>query len=293
MACYGGGWDGPMTGNGCREGRILREGDAMGDFTISTAGRSASCSGAVASEATLTYQPVDNVGVPGRLVLSWTASAPVSLVVGDDCSSDGISEIACGSPATEGSLTLETTNVSQSLLIQSADAGVDFVVSATFEAEGCGNGVVDSQEECDDGNPQPGDGCSAQCLVEVDHVCSAATPVVLGSNSGSTFGGPAPSSYGCDGPESVYLFQPPADGILHLAVTSDTIMGIKVMADCQGFLTDTSLEGSLDNLNSPPSFSVSAFAGQPFWFSVKAVTPLDDGPFQLEASFEELEPGSP
>ncbi|MDT8319947.1 MAG: hypothetical protein RQ826_05410 [Xanthomonadales bacterium] len=30
----------------------------------------------------------------------------------------------------------------------------------------CGNGTVESPEECDDGNNQDGDGCSAACLVE-------------------------------------------------------------------------------------------------------------------------------
>lgn len=30
----------------------------------------------------------------------------------------------------------------------------------------CGNGVVDTGEECDDGNTVDGDGCSAACLKE-------------------------------------------------------------------------------------------------------------------------------
>ncbi|MCA9655323.1 MAG: DUF4215 domain-containing protein [Myxococcales bacterium] len=31
---------------------------------------------------------------------------------------------------------------------------------------GCGDGVVDAGEECDDGNVFDGDGCSSQCLME-------------------------------------------------------------------------------------------------------------------------------
>jgi cysteine-rich repeat protein len=36
----------------------------------------------------------------------------------------------------------------------------------------CGNGVVESGEECDDGNTSDGDGCSASCQIEVvEPVC--------------------------------------------------------------------------------------------------------------------------
>lgn len=39
----------------------------------------------------------------------------------------------------------------------------------TFDTSGClgcGNGTVEPPEECDDGNRDPGDGCSADCLLE-------------------------------------------------------------------------------------------------------------------------------
>ncbi len=29
----------------------------------------------------------------------------------------------------------------------------------------CGNGLIEGQEQCDDGNTNDGDGCSAQCKV--------------------------------------------------------------------------------------------------------------------------------
>ena len=35
----------------------------------------------------------------------------------------------------------------------------------------CGNTVYDSPEECDDGNINPGDGCSATCTVEPGYTC--------------------------------------------------------------------------------------------------------------------------
>jgi len=36
----------------------------------------------------------------------------------------------------------------------------------------CGNGILDSGEECDDGNSNNGDGCSSTCTVELGWMCS-------------------------------------------------------------------------------------------------------------------------
>jgi len=41
----------------------------------------------------------------------------------------------------------------------------------TTRAPTCGNGVVEGREECDDGNHQPGDGCSPLCLKEAGEIC--------------------------------------------------------------------------------------------------------------------------
>ncbi len=43
-----------------------------------------------------------------------------------------------------------------------------YVLDATLTAAACGNGKLDSGEECDDGNKADGDGCSATCAVERD-----------------------------------------------------------------------------------------------------------------------------
>ena len=42
-------------------------------------------------------------------------------------------------------------------------AGFACTVGGTCKASVCGNGVVDFNEECDDGNTDSGDGCSAEC----------------------------------------------------------------------------------------------------------------------------------
>jgi cysteine-rich repeat protein len=44
-------------------------------------------------------------------------------------------------------------------------ASGDFTV--TMDCAGCGNGIPEAGEECDDGNTQSGDGCSATCTLEI------------------------------------------------------------------------------------------------------------------------------
>ena len=43
----------------------------------------------------------------------------------------------------------------------------------------CGNGIINSPEQCDDGNNANGDGCSSGCLIESGYTCSG-TPSVCG-----------------------------------------------------------------------------------------------------------------
>lgn len=67
-------------------------------------------------------------------------------------------------------------------------------------APGCGNGALDSQETCDDGNKVAGDGCSESCNVEAFYTCTGVgaggctlNPVdylkASNANEGDVFGG--------------------------------------------------------------------------------------------------------
>lgn len=50
-------------------------------------------------------------------------------------------------------------------------------VDANLEVVICGNSIIENGETCDDGNAQPGDGCSGICLKEPNFICP--TPGVL------------------------------------------------------------------------------------------------------------------
>jgi choice-of-anchor A domain-containing protein len=48
--------------------------------------------------------------------------------------------------------------------------------SATCRFEGCGDGQIQPGETCDDGNQLPGDGCSATCEIEPGSICGDGLP---------------------------------------------------------------------------------------------------------------------
>ena len=60
-------------------------------------------------------------------------------------------------------------------------------------AETCGDGVITGLQECDDGNPFSGDGCSEFCTLEAGYNCVGAPSVCTEDCDGSNLGG-----YTCD-----------------------------------------------------------------------------------------------
>ena len=69
------------------------------------------------------------------------------------------------------------------------DAGAGFVVKdgGIIATGGCGNGLLDPGEHCDDGNFNDGDGCSSTCQIEVGFSCAipghACTASTCGNNT--------------------------------------------------------------------------------------------------------------
>ncbi len=83
-------------------------------------------------------------------------------------------------PSNSGTVTLATLSQDSQVGLRVADSGDHILDTALivvpiscFEDEPepilCGNGVVEPGEQCDDGNKQSGDGCSATCLIEEDN----------------------------------------------------------------------------------------------------------------------------
>jgi cysteine-rich repeat protein len=105
-------------------------------------------------------------------------------VGGDGCSANCLSDETCGN------------GVLDMLAGEECDDGNSFSddgCTATCEAEGCGDGILQSDEACDDGNLIDGDGCSADCLS--DETCgNGVTDTAAGEECDS---GAQAGSYGC------------------------------------------------------------------------------------------------
>ena len=66
---------------------------------------------------------------------------------------------------------------------------------------GCGDGIIEAGEQCDDGNSMPGDGCSGTCQIEPNYVCpTPGQPCVSTVVCGDGVVGPGE---GCDDGNSV------------------------------------------------------------------------------------------
>ena len=80
---------------------------------------------------------------------------------------------AHGSDAATGGA--EGTGTTITIAVSTSDAGKKSCVPSASNRcgipVGCGNSVLDPNEECDDGNFVAGDGCSAACRLETDWVC--------------------------------------------------------------------------------------------------------------------------
>lgn len=107
-----------------------------------------------------------------------------------DMGPDGSSSYGTGHPAVAYS-----TVSGQYLAVWEGDDDTSPLVDGEFEIfgqrlvlPGCGNSVVESGEECDDGNASDGDGCSATCQTETS-----------GGTASGTTGGTDGGSTGTDG----------------------------------------------------------------------------------------------
>jgi cysteine-rich repeat protein len=91
----------------------------------------------------------------------------------------------------------------------------------------CGNGKLETREQCDDGNTVDGDGCSSTCTIEACNDVQALPALQLGANSGDTststskvFQGSCftDANEGGATPEVTSIFQPDAPGRLFAKV---------------------------------------------------------------------------
>eukprot|EP00736_Rhodelphis_marinus_P003367 Rmarinus@m.28875 len=91
-------------------------------------------------------------------------------------------------------------SVQQAYVVLSANGDAEVGAGLHWEYStmpDCGNGVLDGMENCDDGNRDDGDGCSACCVIEPEYTCYPASSVFTGSDAAGVGAGPSVCHVAC------------------------------------------------------------------------------------------------
>lgn len=162
----------------------------------------------------------------------------------------------------------------------------------------CGNGALDSGEQCDDRNVADGDGCSASCQLEsgvVTRQCSGArTPLQISLNQtirlrSATSTSATSTSDSCNGmnratgPEAVFELRLRESGRVRTTLTPNSSWDIVLKGGtmCPGECLDINPAG----VSEGPVMTTSALpAGTTFYLIVDGFGNRDAGEFTLETS---------
>jgi len=250
--------------------------------------------GGLGNERVLRY----DAAVPGTLSLALSdASQRHGMYAAYSCApsglvSGGVSPAGavdmCAGPAESGAATLELPVHPDGPLyvvvdaVDASSAG-EASLEATF-APACGNAIVSewANEDCDDGNTQDGDGCSATCTIEYDVICANAIAIDVGDTFGDTSDGKAlANGPNCLGPEDLYVYTPQQDGALTVVVSSESNLSLSVGAEC-----DASSLQSGACIDEQPGGTAEVqvtlvTAGEPVFVRVDGATASDAGSYTL------------
>lgn len=112
------------------------------------------------------------------LSVTQTGKLPAVLALQTRCGGDQ----ACSeSDDSNGGLTLEhTASETETVFVvldasEATPATSDYALHIDVDST-CGNAIFEGGEDCDDGNTQTGDGCSATCATEFPYECSQTSP---------------------------------------------------------------------------------------------------------------------
>lgn len=155
-------------------------------------------------------------------------------------------------------------------------------------SETCGDGGRSPLEQCDDGGLEVGDGCDADCRVEVAVFCAELPPLPLGMTSGAMAG--ANSAFGASciapsGPERAYSFTAASEGTLQLQLISEADLALYVKLGC-GL---QAIELKCRNAAAPggdEELSVWVPAGNTVTVFVDAVAADEERPYVLNATWQ-------
>ena len=245
--------------------------------------------------------------VAGNIELKLLANYPEALIhVRRECS-DSATQFDCRT--TPNALSPLTTSVpvdAEETIYVYVDGNTSskglFVLDAKLTASSCGNGKIDSGEECDDTNTTNGDGCSSSCTIERDpatYTCpgktlrlEAAAPGVrtlkVRGTTAPLAGESLPASKvstpcGTTAPDVVYQVTSDIHGILTATVAGGSFnTTVSVRSACPG-TTDLAC-GKNGFGNDPDTLTVAMDKDTPYFVFIDGATAGKSGPFELTLS---------
>lgn len=152
----------------------------------------------------------------------------------------------------------------------------------------CGDGALGGEEQCDDGGLLDGDGCSAECQVELEVFCPTVPILGLGDTPGDSSAGTSAFLGGCEGSglESVYSFTAAAAGTLFVQVAGAHDLSLSILPACDPLAAELGCVNA-GGAGVQELTSVALVADQTVYVVADSVGAGVGGPFTLTASFVE------
>ncbi|KYF59716.1 hypothetical protein BE08_18050 [Sorangium cellulosum] len=284
---------GPLADAACADASPLTTATVEGDTSRGTSVFQASCTGSGPEQIHAFTPPA---GQSGTLLVVLESESNHGLYTRAACT-DRFTQTACTDEEAASGTSLEEEWLE---LVVHRDEVVPIFVDAhspedagpytldvVFEPAICGDGTVRRPEECDDGNTTGGDGCSAECTLELDSVCADAIPAVLGDNPGTTVSGTTAFNGSCLSrgmPERIYSYTPPSNGRLRLVLSSATDLGLYVRADCADAESQLACEDRVIG-GRDETVALDVEGGAPLFIFVDTYGARDAGPYTLNLAF--------
>lgn len=185
-----------------------------------------------------------------------------------------------------------------------ANSGL-YTLNATLTPAACGNGILDGGEECDDGNTDDDDGCSATCTVEIDtasHTCPGkairlesdipglrkhtvrGSTVVTGTTPVSKWS--TTTTCGSTSPDVVYELTSDIDGYLTAIVKGSFNAAISVRGACDPGSTAPLVCTREASGNGPKTLRAAIDKNKPYYLVIDAYSANTTGVFELDLGIE-------
>ncbi len=212
------------------------------------------------------------------------------LVRRSSCTNDG--DDVCIDAGLRGDTELTALGLAQGetlfLLVGGYGAQDQGGYSLGIGADSCGNGAVQGDEQCDDGNWDAGDGCTPDCRNEN---CSVPAVAQVGWLAGDTFGRIDETDSRCAaGEEEAWSFTPNVSAMLDLRLISFRDQAVSVRTTCSDTATELGCAdvqlGGLDEV-----LSVPVEEGVPVTILVEADRPGYGGEYELYLELRQRECG--